>query len=124
MNIAMKIVRTLTGLLFIFSSAVYFLKLIEPPELSGPIKQFNEGLVAAGYFLPLLKTVELVCGIALVSGFFVPLALVILSPVVVHIFFVHTFLDRSGLPIAIYLVLAFIFLGYSYRERFAPILKP
>lgn len=124
MKIAMIIVRTLTGLLFIFSSAAWFLNLVQPPELSGPIKQFSEGLATTGYFFPLLKTVELLCGIALLIGRFVPLAMVILAPVVVNIFFVHLLLDRSGLPVAIFLVAAFLFLAYCYRDRFAPLLKP
>lgn len=124
MKIAKIIVRTLTGLLFIFSSLAWFFNLVQQPELSGPIKQFSEGLAASGYFFPLLKTVELLCGIALLIGRFVPLAMVILAPVVVNIFFVHLLLDRSGLPVAIFLVAAFLFLAYCYRDRFAPLLKP
>jgi putative oxidoreductase len=118
MKIAMIIVRTLIGLLFIFSSLVYFLNLVEPPELTGPMKTFNEGLAASGYFFTLLKATELVCGILLVVGRFVPLALVILAPIVVNILMVHVFLERTGLPIAIVLVLALIFLGWYYRENF------
>ena len=124
MKIAMIIVRTLMGLLFIFGSVVYFLNLFEPPPMEGPIKTFNEGLGASGYFFNLLKLTELVCGILLVTGFFVPLALVILAPVIINILMVHIFLDRSGLPVAIFLVLATSFLAYYYRRAFAPLLTP
>jgi len=123
-KIALLIVRTLTGLLFILSALVWFLGLVQPPEMTGALKKFNEGLAATGYFFPLLKIVELICGIALVTGRFVPLAMIILAPVVVHIFLVHLVLDRTALPVAIYLVLAFIFLAYCYRERFSSLLKP
>ncbi|MFN6965138.1 MAG: DoxX family membrane protein [Pyrinomonadaceae bacterium] len=122
MRIALLIVRTLTGLLFMFASSVYFLGLITPPPMEGPIKTFNEGLAAAGYFLPLLKTTELVGSILLVSGRFVPLALVVLAPVVVNIFMVHLVLDRSGLPVAVFLVISFAFLAYGYRSAFRPLL--
>jgi len=118
MKIAMVIVRTLIGLLFIVSSLIYFLNLVQPPEMTGAMKTFNEGLAASGYFFTLLKVTELVCGILFVIGRFVPLALVILAPVVVNILMVHVFLERSGLPIAIVLVLAFMFLGWYYRENF------
>jgi putative oxidoreductase len=124
MKIAMIIVRTLMGLLFIFGSVVYFLNLFEPPPMEGAIKTFNEGLGASGYFFNLLKITELVCGILLVIGRFVPLALVILAPVIVNILAVHVFLDRSGLPVAIFLVLAASFLAYYYRRAFAPLLTP
>jgi len=118
MKIAMIIVRTLVGLLFIFSSVTYFFNLIEVPEMTGPIKTFNEGLAASGYFFTLLKVTELVCGVLLVIGRFVPLALVILAPIVINILMVHLLLERSGLPIAIVLVLAMAFLGWYYRANF------
>jgi putative oxidoreductase len=124
MKIAMLIVRTLLGLLSIFSSIVYFFNLIEPPPMTGPIKEFNEGLAASGYFFPLLKATELVCGIALVAGRFVPLALVVLAPIVVNIFMVHFFVARSGQIFAVILVLAMFFLAYYYRDRYVEILKP
>lgn len=87
------------------------------------MKTFNEGLNASGYFFTLLKITELVCGIALVFGRFVPLALVILAPIVINILMVHIFVDRAGLPIAVFLVAAMAFLGYYYRENFAGLFK-
>jgi uncharacterized membrane protein YphA (DoxX/SURF4 family) len=122
MKIAMIIVRTLMAILFLFGSITYFFNLITPPPMEGAIKTFNEGLAASGYFFTLLKVTELVCGLLLLVGRFVPLALVILSPIIVNIFFVHTVLDRSGLPIAIFLVAANIFLAYCYRDAFKPLL--
>lgn len=122
MKIAMLIVRTLMGLLFIFASVTYFLNLITPPPMDGAIKTFNEGLAASGYFFTLLKVTELVCGILLLTGRFVPLVLVILSPIIINIFFVHLLLQREGLPVAIFLVLANIFLAYCYRDAFKPLL--
>ena len=124
MKIAMIIVRTLLGLLFLFASLAYFFNLVEPPPMEGPIKTFNEGLAASGYFFTLLKVTELVCAVLLLVGRFVPLALVILAPIVVNIFFVHLFLDRSGMVVAIFVVLATMFLAYYYRDRYADILKP
>lgn len=118
MKIAMLIVRTLVGLLFIMASATYFLNLAPQPELAGNMKTFNEGLAASGYFLTLLKATELVCGILLVIGRFVPLVLVILAPIVINILMVHIFLEPTGLPIAIILVAALAFLAYYYRRNF------
>ena len=124
MKIVMIIVRTLMGLLFLFGAVAYFFNLVTPPPLEGAMKTFNEGLAASGYFFTLLKVTELVCGLLLLTGRFVPLALVILSPIIVNIFFVHTLLDRSGLPVAIFLVLANFFLAYCYRDAFKPLLTP
>jgi len=123
MKIAMMIVRTLMGLLFIFASVTFLFGLITPPPMEGPIKMFNEGLAASGYFFTLLKITELTCGILLVVGRFVPLALVILAPIIINILMVHLFLDRSGLPVAVFLVIGSIFLAYYYRDRFEPLLR-
>ena len=126
MKIVMIIVRTLMGLLFIFGSVVYFFNLIAPPEMEpgSPMKLFNEGLAASGYFMNLLKATELVCGILLVIGRFVPLALVILAPIIINILMVHIFLDRAGLPVAIVLVLAAVFLAYYHRKAYSSLLTP
>ena len=119
MKVAMIIVRSLMGLLFIFASVVVLFNLVTPPPMEGPVKTFNEGLAASGYFFTLLKVTELVCGTLLLIGRFVPLALVILAPIIVNIFFFHLFLDRSGLPVAIFLVLGSLFLAYYYRASYA-----
>ncbi len=111
------------GLLFIAGSIAFFLKLGGEPQLEGDLKTYFEGLSASRYFIPFLKVTELICGIALVAGRFVPLALIVLSPIVVNIFLVHLFLDHSGLPLAIFLVLANSFLGYVYLEKFKPLLQ-
>ena len=121
MKIAMIVVRTLLGLLFLFASVTYFFNLITPPPMEGPIKIFNEGLAASGYFFTLLKATELICAVLLIAGRFVPLALVILSPIIINILMVHLFLDRTGLPIAIFVVAAAAFLAYGYREAFRPL---
>jgi uncharacterized membrane protein YphA (DoxX/SURF4 family) len=123
MKIAATIVRILMGLLFIFGAVAFFLS--PPPQLpEGNMKTFFEGLAASGYFFTLLKVTEFVCGIALVVGRYVPLALIILSPIIVNILFVHIFVERSGLPVAILLTAANIFLGYYYGRSFEPLLRP
>ncbi len=129
MKIAMIIVRTLIGLLFLFASVTYFMMVMgmfPAPPMEGPIKTFNEGLAASGYFFTLLKVTELVCGLLLLTGRFVPLALVILSPIIINIFMVHFFVDRSmpGPIIASFLVLGSIFLAYYHWDAFRPLLKP
>ena len=123
MKIVVIIVRVLMGLLFLFASIVYFLNLFPQPELAGNTKTFMDGVNATRYLMPLIKFTELFCGIAFVSGFFVPLATVVIAPIVLNIFFFHVFVDTSGLPVAIFLVLANIFLAYANRDKFKPLLE-
>jgi len=123
LKVAVIIVRTLMGLLFLFASITYLFKLITPPPLTGSVKIFNDGLEAARYLMPLAKVIELICGLAFVSGRFVPLATVLISPIIVNIFFVHAFLALEGLPVAAFLILANSFLAYYHREAYKPLLK-
>jgi uncharacterized membrane protein YphA (DoxX/SURF4 family) len=123
MKIAVIIVRVLMGLLFLFASIVVLFNLVPQPELTGHVKTFMVGVNATRYLMPLIKITELLCGIAFVVGRFVPLATVVIAPIIVNIFFFHAFVDTSGLPVAIFLVLANIFLAYAYWDKFKPLLE-
>jgi putative oxidoreductase len=124
MKIAAIIVRSLMGLLFLFASITFLFKLFTPPPLTGAMKVFNDGLTASIYLMPTVKVIELICGLAFLSGKFVRLAVVVIFPIIVNIVCIHTFLDHSGLPVAIPLALADLFLAYYYRESYKPLLKP
>jgi putative oxidoreductase len=116
------IARILLGLVFLFGSVSYFFNLVPTPtDLPEKLMTFNTGLMASGYFFTLLKATELVCGLLLVSGFFVPLALVVLAPIELNIFLVHAFLAPSGLPLAIVMGLLMIYL--SFFSRYSPPIK-
>lgn len=118
MRIAVMIVRILLGLMFVFFSVVVLFKLMPQPELTGDVKTFMEGVAVSVYLMPLIKITELVCGIALLINRFVPLALVILFPIIINIVLFHAFLEPSGLPMAIVILVLELFLAYAYREHY------
>jgi len=123
MKNAVLIVRTLLGLLFLFASVAYFMELAAPPEMKGDLQALNEGLGSTGYLMPLVKMVEFLCALAFLSGRFLPLATIVIFPVVVNIFFVHAFLDPTGLPVAILVLLGNGFLAYACRKHYKPLLS-
>ncbi len=118
MKVATIIIRILLGALFVFGAVAYFFNLIPQPELTGDMKTFTDGLNASGYLVPLIKTVELICGIAFIAGRFVPIATVVIFPIVVNIISVHVLLAPEGLPIAIFVLLATLFLAYTSRNHY------
>jgi uncharacterized membrane protein YphA (DoxX/SURF4 family) len=122
MKIAIIIVRLLTGLIFLFASIVVLFNLMPQPEMKGNAKLFMDGLMATGYFMTLLKITELVCGIAFVSGRFVPLATVVIFPVTLNILCYHAFVAPEGLPVAIPLMLGNLFLAYACRNNYKTLL--
>ena len=101
MKFVKMIPRMLLGLVFLGSGIAFFFT--TPPPLEGPMADFFKGLMATQYFLYLLKGTEIACGLLLISGYFVPLALVVLAPIVLNIFLIHMFLVPQGMPLAIIL---------------------
>jgi len=126
MKIAVIIVRTLMGLMFVFSSIMFVLmfyfNMFPMPPMEGPVKAFNEGMAASIYFMPLLKITEFLCGLAFISGRYVALACVVIAPVIINIFLFHAFLGPEGLPIPIALVIGNAFLAYANWDKYRPLL--
>ncbi|MBA4320615.1 MAG: DoxX family protein [Flavobacterium sp.] len=118
MKIAIIIIRTLIGLLFLFSSIGFFLKLMPEPTTTGDFKAFNVGLVASTYLIPLAKSVELLCGLSFVTGRYVTLANLLILPVTVNILFINFFLVPEGIPIALFVFFGNLFLIYSHWENY------
>jgi uncharacterized membrane protein YphA (DoxX/SURF4 family) len=117
------VIRILLGLLFTASGIMGLLNLIPPPpDLPPALITFNQGLMASVYFMPLLKSVETICGLLLITNFFVPLALVVLAPVVINIFCVHAFLAPSGLPLALVIGIFMIYLSF-FAEPYKNVIK-
>lgn len=107
------IARIALGLIFFVFGLNGFFQFIPMPEaMPEKLMAFTSGLAASGYFFPFLKGTEVVCGALLLVGAFVPLALVVLAPIILNIFLVHAFLDPSGLPIAIVIGILEIYLSF------------
>lgn len=123
MHIAVVIVRTLMGLLFLFASVVVLFHLVEQPPQTGNVKIFMDGVAATGYLLTLIKVTELVCALAFLSGRYVALATVVIAPIIVNIFLFHLFVDTSGMPVAVFLVFANIFVAAGNWEKYQPLLR-
>jgi putative oxidoreductase len=67
---------------------------------------------------------QIVGGLLLLIGRFVPLGLVLLAPVIVNIDLVHILLDPSGLPMAAVISILLVFLIWRYCDAFKGILSP
>lgn len=117
------IARLLLGFVFFAAGLAGLLNLVPvPPDLPENLQKFNTGLMASVYFMPFLKLTETLCGLLLLTGFLVPLALVILAPIVINIILVHAFLQPSGLPLAIVLGLLQGYLAF-FAEPYAGVIK-
>ena len=108
------------GLIFFVFGLNGFLNFIPPPPT--PMPEFVGALVNTGYMLPLIKGTEVVGGALLLVNRFVPLAVALLAPVVVNILAFHVFLAPSGVAIPIVILFLEIYIAWSYRSAFRPML--
>ena len=122
MKVAVVIIRIVLGLLFLVSSLGFFFNFMPQPELGEGAKLFFTGLIASQYVMPVVKTIELLCAFAFLSGRFVPLATVIIFPITINIVLFHAFLAPEGMAVPVILLLANLFLAYRYRENFQSVL--
>ena len=114
--------RLFMGLIFTVFGLNFFLHFLPMPPAPPRAAAFAGALFASGYLFPLLKATEVVAGLLLLGGLFVPLALAVLAPIIVNIIGFHLFLEPSGLPLPLVVLAAELYLAWSYRSAFAPML--
>jgi uncharacterized membrane protein YphA (DoxX/SURF4 family) len=115
--------RILLGLAFTVFGLNGFLHFLPQPPMSPGAGAFFGGIVTGGWFLPLLKGIEVIAGVALLLNVFPTLALAVLAPIVVNIVAFHVFLAPGGLGLALVLLALELYLAWSYRHAYAPMLR-
>jgi len=117
------IARILLGsVFFIFGLNGFFHFIPMPETMPERMMTFMNGMMATGYFFPLLSGTQVVCGALLLIGAFVPLALIILAPVILNIFLVHVFMAPDGLVLAIVIGLLEVYLAF-FAKPYSDIVK-
>jgi hypothetical protein len=115
--------RVLLGLIFFVFGLNGFLHFIpQPATIPERAMAFAAALLGTGYMFPLIKGVEVVAGALLLSNRFVPLALALLAPNVVNIVLFHAFLEPSAIALALVVLALEIYLAWSYRDAYRPML--
>ncbi|WP_249412691.1 DoxX family membrane protein [Siminovitchia fordii] len=118
----MEISRLFLGIIFLVAgiNGYFVIFGLEPFIATSPEAM---ALFEFEYLLIAEKSLEVICGILLIINQFTPLAIAILSPIVVNIFLLHLFLDHSLLVLAVLLVLTHGYLLFYYRNNFMSILE-
>lgn len=125
MKWVVRVVRSLLGLGFVVIGSDYFLKFIPEPDMSQlpqVVKDYM-GVLMPTKYLAVVKTLEVVGGLLLLSGRFTPLGVVILMPIAVNILLFDLLLARQpGLGAVIVVLLVVVMFGY--RRHFVPFFVP
>jgi hypothetical protein len=117
---AIHAARVILGFMFFVFGLIGLFNLIPPPEAGVPAGAMALGaaLQQTGYMFPLIKGTEVVGGALLLSNRLVPLALVLLAPVVVNIFLFHLFLTPGDRGMASVVLLLEAGLAWAYRTHY------
>ena len=124
MKIGTIIVRTLLGLMFVVFGSNICLHFIPMPPLPATLAgDFSKALMQSHYIY-VVGLLQVIGGLLLLIGLYVPLGLTLLCPIIANILLFHIFLDRSGLPLAIIVSVLALFLLWRYRTNFAGLVRP
>ena len=124
MKVATIVARVLLGLVFVVFGSNIFLRFIPMPPLPAtPAGDFSKALMQSHYIY-VVGLLQVIGGLLLLIGRYVPLGLTLLGPVIVNILLFHIFLEPSGLPMAIIVAVLALFLLWRYRTNFAGLVKP
>ena len=80
--------------------------------------QFLGALVASHYIVP-VALLQLIAGALLLANRFVPIALVLLGPVIVNILLYHALMDPAGIVPGLVALVLWLIVFYNVRSAFA-----
>jgi putative oxidoreductase len=123
MNKIPCVVRYLLGVLFLVFGLNGFFHFLPNPPMKDAVGALMGAYAQTGYMFPFVFGIQVLVGLMLLTNSWAPLALVILAPVVAHILLFHLFLDPSGIGPGLFVLIAGIYLAYSWRAAYAPLLR-
>jgi putative oxidoreductase len=120
MKIASLIARLLMGLIFVVFGLNGFLHFIKAPMPTGLAGQFVTAIFMSGYWVVIFG-VQVISGALFLVNRFVPLALVLIGPVIVNILALHGLMKAPGLPMAIVVALLWAIVAIRNKQHLAGI---
>src|SRR5580700_1213463 len=117
MKIAVLVARILLGLTFLVFGLNGFLNFLPMAMPPGPAGQYI-GVLFMSHYLHVVFLLEVIGGVLLLSGQFIPLGLVLLGPVLFNILLFHAFLFPAGFPPALFTALLWFIVFFWTRRAF------
>lgn len=115
------VVRILMGVVFVFFGLNNILQFMKTPLPPGDAGVFLVILVTHKY-MTFVALLQIVAGLLLLVGRYVPLALTILAPIIVNILLFHFTLAHEGAAPGVLMALLELFLVWAYRLSFRGLL--
>ena len=120
MKIASLVARLLLGLVFLVFGLNGFLHFIKAPMPEGIAGQFAGAIFVSKYYVVIFG-VQFISGVLFLVNRFVPLAVVLIGPVIVNILCFHALMGAPGLPLAIVVALLWAIVAIRNKQHLAGI---
>ena len=118
MKIASTIARYLLGLIFTVFALNGFLNFIPQPPLANSLAIQFLTSVSESHFAAFFFAIQLLGGLLLLSGYFVPLALTLLAAELYNILAFHLTLAPASIAPALVASILWVLVFLQHRERF------
>ena len=120
MKKATLISRIILGFIYLVFGLDYFFHFIPyEPNHTGIVAAFKKALMDVGYFYPMMKSIQIVGGISLLTNQYAPFFAVVVFPISVNVFLYHILLVPSAWWMGVLLIVPNLFLGYAYRKYYS-----
>jgi len=118
MKIASVVARYLLGLMFTVFGLNGFLHFIHQPPPANPVALQFLGAVSTSHFAVFFFALQVLGGLLLLSGLFVPLALTLLAAELYNILAFHLTMAPGSITPALVACVLWILVFLQYRENF------
>jgi putative oxidoreductase len=122
MKMASIIARYLLGLMFTVFGLNGFLNFIHQPPPTNPLAIQFFVAISSSHFAEFFFAIQLIGGLLLISGYFVPLALTLLAAELYNILAFHLTLAPASIAPALFASVLWILVFLQYRGSFKDIL--
>jgi len=123
MKIASTVARYLLGLMFTVFGLNGFLHFIhQPPPPSALAMQYFQ-VVSVSHYMDLIFLLQVIAGVLLLVGRFVPLALTVLAAILTNILLFHLTMDPKGIGPGAFATILWFLVFHANRLSFRPLLS-
>ena len=123
MKITSTIARYLLGLIFLVFGLNGFLNFIHQPPPANPVAIQFLVAVSASHYIAVVFVAQIIGGLLLLAGRFVPLGLAIIAPILVNILDYHLSMDPGGIGVGLISTILWVVVFLPYRSNFARIFE-
>ena len=115
--------RILFGFMMVNSGLNKFLNYMPIPEMTESAEALMVALGASIYVLPLVAIVELLAGGLIITKKYNALGAILMMPITINIFLIHTVLNPAGIILSLVLLLINLWILLENKSKFTALFE-